>query len=65
MSDPITHVSLAEYDIEVEEILRNLSPAVLYEHASKHDSTAAIMSSGALRCGSGEKTGRSPADSAS
>ena len=62
MSDPITHVSLEEYGIEVEEILRNLSPAVLYEHAGQHDPTAAIMSSGALRCGSGEKTGRSPAD---
>ncbi|MEM8964221.1 MAG: phosphoenolpyruvate carboxykinase (ATP), partial [Acidobacteriota bacterium] len=54
--------SLEQYGIEVENVLRNQAPAVLYEHASQHDPTAAIMNTGALRCGSGAKTGRSPTD---
>ncbi|MEM8995587.1 MAG: phosphoenolpyruvate carboxykinase (ATP) [Acidobacteriota bacterium] len=59
MPEPI---NLGQYGIEVKTVLRNLAPAVLYENASQQDPTAAIMSTGALRCGSGKKTGRSPTD---
>jgi phosphoenolpyruvate carboxykinase (ATP) len=43
------------------EVLRNASPARLYEHAVAHEG-AAILASGALATFSGEKTGRSPKD---
>ncbi|MEM1041486.1 MAG: phosphoenolpyruvate carboxykinase (ATP) [Bacteroidota bacterium] len=55
-------ISLNQYGIDVAEVLRNVAPAKLYEEAVRNDPTAAIMNSGALRVGSGEKTGRSPAD---
>ncbi|MEO1085331.1 MAG: phosphoenolpyruvate carboxykinase (ATP), partial [Acidobacteriota bacterium] len=61
MPDPTT-VILKQYGIEVGTVRRNLAPAVLYEQATQYDPTAAIMNTGALRVGSGEKTGRSPAD---
>ncbi|MDX1531588.1 MAG: phosphoenolpyruvate carboxykinase (ATP), partial [Rhodothermales bacterium] len=53
---------LKQYGIDVSNVMRNVAPARLYEEAVRHDPTAAIMSSGALRVGSGEKKGRSPAD---
>ena len=49
------------YGLDVDEIHRNPSPALLYEHGLLHDG-AAIASSGALVSLSGEKTGRSPKD---
>jgi len=54
--------SLSKYDIEVGEIIRNASPAVLYEHALKNEAGSQISSTGALVALSGEKTGRSPSD---
>ena len=54
--------SLSEYGIQPGEVLRNASPACLYEEALRFDPTAAVASSGALTVRSGEKTGRSPAD---
>ena len=58
MSSP----DLTPYGIDVDDVVRNANPAYLYEEAIHYDETAAIMSSGALRIRSGEKTGRSPAD---
>ncbi|MEN0063412.1 MAG: phosphoenolpyruvate carboxykinase (ATP) [Myxococcota bacterium] len=54
--------SLLNYDIEVDEIIRNASPAVLYEHGLRHEPGTQISSAGALVALSGEKTGRSPSD---
>lgn len=52
---------LSAYGIHAKEILRNLSPAELYEHAVLHDG-AQITASGALAAYSGDKKGRSPKD---
>lgn len=52
----------ALYNLNVETVLRNPSPARLYEEALLHDEGAAISDSGALISLSGEKTGRSPKD---
>ena len=54
--------TLAKHGIEVETIIRNASPAKLYEMALRNEKGSAIASSGALIAMSGEKTGRSPAD---
>lgn len=54
-----THV--AEIDIEHPHVLRNASPARLYEQAIAREG-AAILVGGALATFSGEKTGRSPQD---
>ena len=54
-------LSLKHLGIEVEEIIHNASPPVLYELAISRES-AAITSSGALATRSGSKTGRSPKD---
>ncbi len=56
-----TGFNLKCYGILVKEVLRNLNPARLYEHAILHHD-AAIASSGALATRSGDKTGRSPKD---
>lgn len=56
-------MSLLEYlGIHTQRVLRNASPAVLYEHALRKEKGSAIASSGALIAMSGEKTGRSPTD---
>ena len=55
-------LDLTQYGIDVDDVLRNANPAQLYEEAVRLDPTAAIVDNGALRIGSGEKTGRSPAD---
>jgi len=55
-------LDLTQYGIDVDDVVRNANPAQLYEEAVRLDPTAAIVDSGALRIGSGEKTGRSPAD---
>lgn len=54
--------SLKQYHIEVTEIIRNASPALLYEEALKNAKTAKLSDKGALIIYSGEKTGRSPKD---
>ena len=52
---------LTAHGVGVADILRNASPARLYEEAIKFDK-GAITSSGALVARSGSKTGRSPKD---
>lgn len=54
--------SLAKYDIHVKRVIRNASPAELYEMALRNEAGTAISSTGALIAYSGEKTGRSPKD---
>jgi phosphoenolpyruvate carboxykinase (ATP) len=54
--------SLEAQGITVARVLRNPSPAVLYEEALRHDPGTALASSGALIALSGQKTGRSPTD---
>jgi len=57
----MSEVDLSAYGINVLHVLRNPSPARLYEDAILHEQ-ASIVSSGALATSSGEKTGRSPKD---
>ena len=57
-----TPINLEQYGIHMEDVRRNVVPAVLYEDAIRNDPTAAIARSGALMITSGEKTGRSPKD---
>ena len=54
--------NLEQYEISVEKINRNLTPARLYVEAIKKDPDSTLTSLGALATLSGEKTGRSPAD---
>jgi phosphoenolpyruvate carboxykinase (ATP) len=54
--------SLEEHGITVKEIIRNASPAALYEAALRNEKGSAISATGALVALSGEKTGRSPTD---
>ncbi|MCB9732071.1 MAG: phosphoenolpyruvate carboxykinase (ATP) [Deltaproteobacteria bacterium] len=53
---------LEVHGIHVKNIVRNGSPALLYEHGLRRERGTAITSTGALVAMSGEKTGRSPAD---
>jgi len=53
---------LTPYGLHVKTVLRNPSPARLYEEAIRHDKNTAISDTGALIAYSGEKTGRSPQD---
>ena len=53
---------LSAHGISAKHILRNPSPAMLYEEAIRHDLGTTIADSGALIAYSGEKTGRSPKD---
>jgi phosphoenolpyruvate carboxykinase (ATP) len=55
-------LSLENYAITVKRIIRNATPARLYEHGLRNEPGTAIASSGALIAMSGEKTGRSPKD---
>ena len=54
--------SLEQYGIHVGQIIRNPSPALLYESALRNERGTAITASGALVAMSGARTGRSPAD---
>ncbi len=54
--------SLEKHGIEVKTIIRNASPAALYEAGLQNEKGTAIASTGALVALSGEKTGRSPTD---
>ncbi|MSP25291.1 MAG: phosphoenolpyruvate carboxykinase (ATP) [Myxococcales bacterium] len=53
---------LTKHGIHVTHIVRNASPAVLYEAALRHERGTAISATGALVAMSGAKTGRSPKD---
>ena len=55
-------LSLAAHGLSVPQVMRNPSPASLYEEAIRHEPQAAISDTGALIAYSGEKTGRSPKD---
>ena len=57
-----TSFSLEEYEIQVETVHRNLTPARLYEEALRNESGSQLTSTGALATLSGKKTGRSPKD---
>jgi phosphoenolpyruvate carboxykinase (ATP) len=54
--------SLEQYGLTVDEVIRNATPAVLYEHGLRHEPGTAISSTGAFIAMSGEKMGRSPSD---
>jgi len=58
----MSDINLSAHGIDVDDILRNATPAELYEEAVRVDPSARITRTGALRIESGEKTGRSPAD---
>ncbi len=53
---------LSQHGIHVDHIIRNATPAELYELAIEFEKDAAITDVGALVTYSGEKTGRSPKD---
>lgn len=55
-------ISLEKHGIGVSRVLRNPSPAQLYEEALQKERGSAISSTGALIAMSGAKTGRSPSD---
>lgn len=55
-------VDLPKYGLEVTDVRRNLSPAVLVQEALRVEKGAALADSGALIAFSGSKTGRSPKD---
>ncbi|PIE81362.1 MAG: phosphoenolpyruvate carboxykinase (ATP), partial [Cardiobacteriales bacterium] len=55
-------INLSQYNIKTENVLRNPSPARLYQEAILHEKGSTISSTGALIALSGEKTGRSPKD---
>jgi len=57
-----TDFDLTRHQINVENIIRNPSPARFYEDAIKYDRGSAISADGALIVRSGKRTGRSPAD---
>ena len=55
-------LDLEHYGIHTPQVIRNASPARLYEEAIRYEKGAAISDKGALILRSGEKTGRSPKD---
>src|SRR5688572_21071702 len=55
-------LNLAQYDIAVDDVFRNLAPPILYAEAIREDPRAAVSDLGALIAYSGAKTGRSPGD---
>lgn len=55
-------MSLEKYGILVKHVVRNASPAVLYEEALRSDEHSVMTETGALVAYSGQKTGRSPKD---
>jgi phosphoenolpyruvate carboxykinase (ATP) len=55
-------IELNHYGIQTHSVIRNASPARLYEEAIRYEKGATISDRGALILKSGEKTGRSPKD---
>ena len=55
-------LDLNQYGITVQDVRRNLQPAVLYKEAILNEADTAIGKNGALIAYSGQKTGRSPKD---
>ena len=55
-------ISLEQYGINVDKVVRNAKAPKLYEEALTYEPDAAISSDGALIVSSYEKTGRSPKD---
>ena len=55
-------IDLSQYEIDVEKIHRNASPAALYQAALRYDKAATLSDTGTLIAYSGDKTGRSPKD---
>ncbi len=53
---------LSEYAIDVKNVLRNASPATLYQDSLRYEKGATLSDTGALIAYSGDKTGRSPKD---
>ncbi|MFQ5690784.1 MAG: phosphoenolpyruvate carboxykinase (ATP) [Gemmatimonadota bacterium] len=62
VAEPASGFDLERHGITIGEILRNASPARLYEEAIRGEAGAAIAANGALVAYSGQKTGRSPKD---
>ncbi|MBI1352785.1 MAG: phosphoenolpyruvate carboxykinase (ATP) [Acidobacteria bacterium] len=58
----MTSFDLSANGINVQRILRNPAPSMLYEEAIRSEPRTAISDTGALLAYSGEKTGRSPKD---
>jgi phosphoenolpyruvate carboxykinase (ATP) len=58
----MSRFSLSDHGITVEDVRRNVAPAVLYEDAMRREADSSIAESGALVAYSGAKTGRSPKD---
>lgn len=54
--------SLEAHDIGVEDVMRNLAPAKLYQEAIRREKDSVISDAGALIAYSGDQTGRSPKD---
>ena len=54
--------NLQDYEIDVETVLRNVSPAELYQEALRYEKHATLSDTGELIAYSGDKTGRSPKD---
>ncbi len=54
--------SLAQHELTVGEVHRNLLPGQLYEHAIRYEKQSLIAENGTLVAYSGAKTGRSPKD---
>ncbi|HRR08752.1 MAG TPA: phosphoenolpyruvate carboxykinase (ATP) [Rhodothermales bacterium] len=55
-------LDLKKYGITVQNVIRNIAPAVLYEEALQYEKGAGFSDTGALMIRSGQKTGRSPKD---
>ena len=53
---------LHDYGIDVDKVLRNVSPAELYQESLRYEKGATLSDTGALIAYSGDKTGRSPKD---
>jgi len=54
--------NLNQYEIDVETVRRNPSPATLYQEAFRRDKGTTLSDTGTLIAYSGDKTGRSPKD---
>ncbi len=53
---------LTEYALDVKTVLRNASPATLYQDSLRYEKGATLSDRGALIACTGDKTGRSPKD---